>query len=94
MADEYDKTRCFGKSEGLGKRLAMWANSLGRNRDYPWLGLGIVDDLKAAARELGVDPESLYPNEIFTHRVVTPQIWATEAPAWDAPEPAKVEYDL
>lgn len=81
MADEYDKTRCFGKTEGLGKRLAMWANSLGRNKMYPWIGLGIVDDLKAAARALGEDPDALYPTEIFDHR--------------PEPQPAPaMEYDL
>lgn len=68
MADEYDQNREFGKVQGLGRRLAMWANSLGRNKTYPWLGLGIVDDLKAAARELGVDPDKLYPAEIYDHR--------------------------
>lgn len=90
MADEYDKTRCFGKPEGLGKRLAMWANSLGRNKDYPWIGLGIVDDLKEAARQLGVDPEKNYPNEIFTHRAAPAPV--IDDSAW-AP-PASTEYDL
>lgn len=74
--------RCFGKEEGLGKRLAMWANSLGRNKSYPWLGLGIVDDIKCAARLLGVDPDAFYPTDIYTHSAVKA-------------EPAKtVEYDL
>lgn len=76
-----DPNRCFGKEEGLGKRLAMWANSLGRNKMYPWLGLGIVDDLKAAARKLGTDPDKLYPTDIFDHRA-------------EKPASVKLEYDL
>lgn len=85
MADEEDKTRGFGQPEGLGRRLAMWANSLGRNKQYPWLGLGIVDDIRCAARLLGdgEDPNDLYPADVFTHR-----------PALKPAEPAKVEYDL
>ncbi len=76
-----DNNRCFGKSEGLGRRLAMWANSLGRNKEYPWIGLGIVDDLKAAARNLGEDPDALYPTDIYMHRA-------------ERPAPPKMEYDL
>lgn len=75
-----DENRCFGKAEGLGKRLAMWANSLGINKQYPWIGLGIVDDLKAAARALGEDPDALYPQH-FNHSPVLS-------------EPKKMEYDL
>lgn len=83
MADE---ERCFGSEEGIGRRLAMWANSLGRNKAYPWLGLGIVDDIRTAARLLGKgeDPNELYPDATYTHR-------PTVKPA---AEPAKVEYDL
>ena len=56
-----DQERPFGKPEGLEKRLAMWANQLGRDSRYPWIGLGIIDDLKCAARMLGADPDKLYP---------------------------------
>jgi len=59
MDNGYD--RPFGKPDGLGKRLAMWANSLARDRQYPWMGSGLVDDLICAAEQLGEDPRTLYP---------------------------------
>jgi hypothetical protein len=80
MAFNSDDHRCFGKREGLEKRLAMWANQLGRDKSYPWVGLGLIDDLKCASRELGGDPDKQYPD--------------MRKPAPAAPEPAKVEYDL
>ena len=51
----------YGQNDGLGKRLAYWANQLSQNRTYPWQGLGIIDDLKAAAKLLGSDADVLYP---------------------------------
>lgn len=60
--DEYKKNRAFGKREGLEKRLAMWANQLSRDKQYPWVGLGLIDDLKCASRELGGDPDKQYPD--------------------------------
>lgn len=90
MADEYDKNRGFGKPEGLARRLAMWANSLGKNKSYPWLGLGIVDDLKCAAKMLGQGED---PNEFYTHEPTRPAPVAEEA-AWDVPASAATEYDL
>ena len=56
---EYD--RPFGKPQDIEKRLAMWANSLARDRQYPWMGSGLVDDLVCAAKLLGAEPEKLYP---------------------------------
>jgi hypothetical protein len=56
-----DKNRCFGKREGLEKRLAMWAVQLGTDKRFPWVGSGLIDDLKAACRELGGDPDKRYP---------------------------------
>jgi hypothetical protein len=80
MADEYDRNRAFGKPEGLEKRLAMWANQFSTDKRYPWVGLGLIDDLKCASRMLGGDPDKRYPDM----RKPEP-----------APEPAKVvEYDL
>lgn len=82
MAFTADEHRCFGKREGLEKRLAMWANQLGRDKSYPWVGLGLIDDLKCASRELGGEPDKQYPDM----RKPAPQ---------PEPEPAKaVEYDL
>jgi hypothetical protein len=73
-----DYERPFGKPEGIEKRLAMWANQLGRDKTYPWIGLGIIDDLKCAAEMLGGEPfDKLYPSVI-------------PKPA----APAPVEYDL
>ena len=55
-----DKDRCFGKRPGLEKRLAMWAAQLGSDKTLPWVGLGLIDDLKCACRELGGDPDKRY----------------------------------
>jgi hypothetical protein len=78
MASDYDNNRAFGKPENIEKRLAMWARQLSASQ-YPWIGLGIVDDLKCASRMLGGDPDKQYPD------------MRKPAPA----EPAKaVEYDL
>lgn len=82
MADEYEKNRAFGKRENLEKRLAMWANQLSCDRKYPWVGLGLIDDLKAASRELGGDPDKCYDD-------VRPQPKKPEPEK--APEPV---YDL
>jgi hypothetical protein len=84
MAEQDDKNRCFGKREGLEKRLAMWARQLGMDKRYPWVGLGLIDDIKAACRELGGDPDKWYDD-------VRPQPKKATAPA---PEPKAMEYDL
>lgn len=39
----------YGKPEGLPERLDRWAADLGNTHKYPWLGLGLIADLKAAA---------------------------------------------
>jgi hypothetical protein len=62
MADDYDENRGFGKPEGLEKRLAMWARQLSCDKRFPWVGLGLIDDLKCASRELGGDPDKQYPD--------------------------------
>ena len=53
----------YGQQDGLGKRLAYWANQLSHDRRYPWIGLGIIDDLNCAAKLLGSDPAALYPDK-------------------------------
>lgn len=53
MAGEYD--RPFGKPEAIEKRLAMWSRQLGQDKRYPWVGVGIIDDLMCAATMLGYD---------------------------------------
>jgi hypothetical protein len=46
----------------LGKRLAYWAQQLGQDKRYPWMGLGIIADLNAAAKQLGSNPEQMFPS--------------------------------
>ena len=42
----------YGIAEGLQERLLIWASRVGRDRDLPWLGTGLVADLKIAAKIL------------------------------------------
>lgn len=58
----------FGKEEGLSARLEKWANDLGKNRSYPWVGLGLIEDLRAAAavldgRPIPIDPYKGMPDD-------------------------------
>lgn len=62
MTDEYEKNRPFGKSENIEKRLAMWVNGLSTDKSLPWVGLGLIDDLKCACRMLGGNPDKIYPD--------------------------------
>lgn len=39
----------FGKPRGLASRLADMAGRMGTDRNLPWAGLGIIEDLKLAA---------------------------------------------
>jgi hypothetical protein len=57
MADE---DRAFGKPENIEKRLAMWVAQLSMDKGIPWVGLGLIDDLKCACRMLGGDPDKRY----------------------------------
>jgi hypothetical protein len=82
VADEYEKNRAFGKPENIEKRLAMWVAQLSTDRTYPWVGLGLIDDLKCACRMLGGDPDKRY---------IGPKEAPRPAPAAVAKE---VEYDL
>lgn len=38
-----------GRSPGISNRLRAFANGLCTDRKYPWMGTGLVDDLRAAA---------------------------------------------
>lgn len=60
MRDDDEKNRCFGKPENIEKRLAMWIAQLSSDKRYPWIGLGLIDDLKCACRMLGGDPDKRY----------------------------------
>jgi hypothetical protein len=82
MADDYEKNRAFGKPENIEKRLAMWARQFSMDKSYPWVGLGLIDDLKCACRMLGGDPDKVYPD-------LRPKT------IYDKPAPApEVVYDL
>lgn len=75
----------FGSTDGLERRLAYWANQLSRDKSFPWVGTGIVEDLKLASATLGAPPfDELYPLP-FTAPAAPPP----------APPPAPaIEYDL
>lgn len=71
-----------GEPEGLGKRLAYWANQLSRDRSFPWVGLGLIEDLKCAARLQGADFDRMFPPGF------NPQPKPVEVPA------PSMEFDL
>lgn len=52
-----------GKAEGLPERLEKWADDLGKDTRYPWRGLGIIEDLKAAAAVITGRPVEPQPTE-------------------------------
>jgi hypothetical protein len=39
----------YGKADGLSERLLKFADTFASDKRYPWAGLGIIDDLRAAA---------------------------------------------
>lgn len=56
----------FGDPDGIGRRCAMWANQLRRNKAFPWVGTGLVDDLECVARMHGIDSQAFYPSVVQT----------------------------
>jgi len=48
--------RKFGQRDGLAARLDEHAERLARDKSTPWLGLGLYDDLRAAAAALAGKP--------------------------------------
>lgn len=44
--------RDFGSPDGLTDRLLNWIERLSMDKSLPWVGLGLIDDLQAAADEL------------------------------------------
>lgn len=42
----------YGKSKDLPVRLDKWADDLSNDVRYPWTGLGLIADLRAAAATL------------------------------------------
>ena len=42
----------YGKPQGLAARLLEWAERMANDRSLPWAGLGIIEDIKLAAKFL------------------------------------------
>lgn len=47
----------YGARDGLEARLTDWAERLSRDKTLPWIGLGMIADLKAAAAALRGEEE-------------------------------------
>jgi hypothetical protein len=45
------------RDAGLSDRLRDFVDRLGRDKTLPWVGLGLIADLKAAADEIDGKPE-------------------------------------
>lgn len=56
LSQGYEKSRPYGRPEGLADRLAEHAEKLAKDKSTPWLGLGLYDDLRAAAAVLKGQP--------------------------------------
>ncbi len=39
----------YGSREGIAERLTIWADRLSTYKFFPWMGTGIIADLKTAA---------------------------------------------
>lgn len=53
----------YGQIEGLPDRLEAAATRLGRDKALPWVGMGLIADLEAAAAALRGKPLSV-PDKI------------------------------
>lgn len=42
--------RQYGKIAGLRERVDEWTERLSTDKNLPWVGLGLIDDLEAMAR--------------------------------------------
>jgi len=63
--------RQFGIPEGLGRRLNTWANQLAMDKRYPWIGTGLIDDLKCAASQLGAPSfDEMFPVRDYSPKPV------------------------
>lgn len=81
----------FGDEKNIEKRLATWASQLSKDRKYPWVGTGLIDDLKCAAKLLGADPDVMFPpNFVPKPNMVVEE---DEFANWPAPAPTQ-EFDL
>jgi hypothetical protein len=48
----YMEKRPYGKPEGLADRLIEHINRLSTDKQLPWVGLGLIDDLRCASEQL------------------------------------------
>lgn len=48
----------YGSREGLPDRLHEWVERLGKDKTLPWIGLGLIADLKTAVAVLNGAPET------------------------------------
>jgi hypothetical protein len=48
--------RLYGKAEGLADRLDAWAQRVSMDKTLPWIGLGIIADIRAAAATIRGEP--------------------------------------
>lgn len=83
MADDYEKNRAFGKPENIEKRLAMWVAQLSTDKAFPWVGLGLIDDLKCACRMLGGDPDARYIGSKLASKPAPPEESKQEEVVYD-----------
>jgi hypothetical protein len=63
----------YGAREGLADRLEEWKHRFGTDRSLPWPGLGLLEDLQAAADALNGKPEKPQPTP-------EPEPWETRLP--------------
>lgn len=57
--------RKFGQKDGLADRLDAHAERLAKDKSTPWLGMGLYDDLRAAASVIRGKPQTFdYGREI------------------------------
>lgn len=80
--------RPFGKPEGLADRLLEHIHRLGTDKQLPWVGLGLIDDLRAASEQLRGPTNSGKPLEIGNRQK---PVAYTPPPPSHAP---KMEFDL
>lgn len=84
--------RSFGQPDGLARRLNTWANQLATNKSFPWVGTGLLDDLRKAAELLGAPAYT----EMFPERqyVVKPKLDEPEEDEFAEYRAHIAQYDL
>lgn len=77
--------RLFGHPENIEKRLLAWRRQLGIDKNFPWVGTGLLDDLVCAAKLLGADVSEFEKKDAS-------QLMLDILP--NEPEQQNLEYDL